>query len=163
MCNDKDEKINEFVQEFHEHGLQCGSEISRLTKEMHPNAIAVIPLYRSCIVIEQSDDEKKEGIASIHAYADPHWLGGEIDIATLKSDDFHSKFFVQGRREGPGIYLENANKFQEAVEQNNADIEKDIERLVENTVDKRIDDVCQRLDNIIKFLKNSTIASSHDL
>ena len=111
------EKIDAFVQEFHEHGIGCGLEISKLAREMHPNAIAIVPLYRSCVVIEQSDEEKKEGIATMHAYADPHWMGGDITIDTLRSEDFHAKFIIQGQREGPEICLVNANSYQKMVEQ----------------------------------------------
>lgn len=107
---DVDERVDKFVEEFHEHGLGCGNKIATLAKEMHPDAIAIIPLYRSCIVIEQSDNEKKEGLCILHGYADPHWLGGDIDIENLQRSDFHARFIVQGRREGPGIYLENADK-----------------------------------------------------
>ena len=91
---DKDAKIDEFVQKFHEHGIGCGLEISKLAKDMHPNAVTIIPLYRSCVVIEQSEEEKKEGVVTIHAYADPHWMGGDITIDALMSDDFHAKFVI---------------------------------------------------------------------
>ncbi len=123
MCeidNDKDTKkeiesvINEKVEDFtsvmHEHGIGCGNEIAKIAKEIHPDAIAVIPLYRSCIVIEQSEKDRKEGVCVIHGYADPHWLGGEIDLENLQREDFHARFIVQGDRQGPGIYLENLDK-----------------------------------------------------
>ena len=100
---DVDERVEEFSREFHAHGMGCGAEIAELAKEMHPGAIAIIPLYRSCIVIEQSDGDKKEGDCVIRAYADPHWLGGEIDSETLKSEEFHSVYHVQGDRQGPMI------------------------------------------------------------
>ncbi len=113
----KDEKINEFVQEFHEHGIGCGLEISKLAREMHPNAIAIVPLYRSCVAIEQSDEEKKEGVATMHAYADPHWMGGDITIEALQSEDFHAKFSIQGQRQGPEVCLVNANSYQKMIDQ----------------------------------------------
>jgi hypothetical protein len=115
--SEKDEKINEFVQEFHEHGIGCGLEISKLARDMHPNAITIIPLYRSCVVIEQSDEEKKEGVATMHAYADPHWMGGDITIEALQSEDFHSKFSIQGQRHGPEVCLVNANSYQKMIGQ----------------------------------------------
>ena len=114
---DKDQKLEKFVQEFHEHGLGCGLEISKLAKEMHPNAIAIVPLYRSCVVIEQNDEDKKEGVATIHAYADPHWLGREITVEDLRSDDFHTKFVIQGYRHGPEICLVDANNYQKMMMQ----------------------------------------------
>lgn len=108
MCKDDkkcdvDEKVNEFMQTFREHGLGCGIEIANVVKEMHPNALVIVPLYRSCIVIEQSEDEKKEGVCTLHSYADPHWCGGEIDIENLKSERFHCEFCIQGDRQGPII------------------------------------------------------------
>jgi predicted N-formylglutamate amidohydrolase len=118
MCeDDKNEKIKRFYQEFHNHGLQCGLDISKLANDMHPNAIAIVPLYRSCVVIEQSDEEKKEGIATMHTYADPHWMGQDITIETLQSEDFHAKFIIQGLREGPDVRLVNANTYQKMIGQ----------------------------------------------
>jgi hypothetical protein len=102
-CDDVNEKIKKFAQESHEHGLTCGNEIANVAKEIHPNALAIVPLYRSCIVIEQNKEENEKGIAIIHAYGDPHWLGGEIDLENLKSGRFHQEFYVQGDREGPSI------------------------------------------------------------
>lgn len=98
-----DKKVNEFMKDFRTHGLGCGSKIAEIAKEIHPDALAIVPLYRSCIVIKQSDEEKKDGMCAIHSYADPHWLGGEISVETLKSDDFHFEFVVQGDRQGPSI------------------------------------------------------------
>ena len=114
---DKDEGVQKVVKDFHEHGLGCGLEISKLAKEMHPNAITIVPLYRSCIVVEQSDEEKKEGVATIHAYADPHWMGGDITIDALRSDDFHAKFVIQGQRHGPEICLVKANTYQKMIQE----------------------------------------------
>ncbi len=102
-CDDKNEKIDKFTKTFHDHGIGCGNKIADIAKEIHPNALATVPLYRSCIVIEQSEEERNEGVCTLHAYADPHWLGGEIDIDTLKSDDFHFEFRVRGDRQGPMI------------------------------------------------------------
>lgn len=114
MCEidiDKDtmSEIDDLMKSLHIHGIGCGNKIAELVKEIHPNAVAIVPLYRSCIVVEQGDTEKRDGIAIIHSYADPHWLGRDIDIETLKSEDFYTRFIVQGHREGPAIYLENVN------------------------------------------------------
>lgn len=116
-----DTKIEEFMKNFREHGIGCGIEISKVAKEIHPNAIAIIPLYRSCIVIEQNDDNRTEGTAIIHAYGDPHWLGRDITIENLKSDDFHQTYVVNGYREGPRIIpidskIFNDNKNDESSE-----------------------------------------------
>lgn len=106
MCKDSDScknPKNAISSELREYGFKCGDEIATIAKEMHPNALIVIPLYRSCIVIEQSEEEKKEGSCTMHSYADPHWLGGEIDVDTLKTDDFHFEYSIQGDRQRPII------------------------------------------------------------
>lgn len=118
ICKDKnDEKVEKFAQEFHDHGLGCGNKIADIAKEIHPNALAIVPLYRSCIVIEQSEKEKKDGICTLHSYADPHWLGGEIDAESLKSETFHYEFSVQGNRQGPVIV--NKNHVEEDDQEDN--------------------------------------------
>jgi hypothetical protein len=114
--NNVETKLTEFMQEHHEHGIQCGLKIANLVKEIHPNAVAVIPLYRSCIAIVQKDKEYQDGTAVIHAYADPHWLGGEIDIETLKSDRFHKAFYVQGLREGPVVIPVNNEELEKCTD-----------------------------------------------
>ncbi len=111
MCDDdKNEKVEEFMRKSREHGIGCGNEIANVVKEIHPNALIIVPLYRSCIVIEQSEEEKKQGVCTIHSYADPHWLGRNIDIDALKLDDFHFEFCVQGDRQGPIILNKNYEK-----------------------------------------------------
>lgn len=100
---DVDEKIKEFTKEFHVHGMGCGNKIAEIAKFLHPDALLIVPLYRSCIVVEQSDEDQKEGDCDIHSYSDPHWLGGDIDIETLKSDRFHFVYKVRGDRQGPII------------------------------------------------------------
>ena len=106
-------KVEKAVAEFHKHGIGCGHEIAKVAREIHPNATVIVPLYRSCIVVEQSKEQEAEGIAIIHAYADPHWLGDDIEFETLKSDRFHKIFYVRGLREGPEIILMDNNKDSE--------------------------------------------------
>lgn len=100
---DVDEKVKKFMNEFHVHGMGCGQKIAEIVRFIHPNALLIVPLYRSCIVIEQSEQEKTDGDCTVHAYADPHWQGGEIDLETLKSNDFHFIYEVHGDRQGPAI------------------------------------------------------------
>lgn len=96
-------RLEKFKKDYHKHGIGCGQEIAEVVADMHPFAVTVIPLYRSCIVVEQNGDNEEEGIAIIHTYADPHWLGEDINVETLKSDRFHKVLLVQGLREGPEI------------------------------------------------------------
>ncbi len=104
MCEkDKIKDIEEMTKDMCDHGLGCGKEIATIAREIHPGALIILPLYRSCIVIEQSEEEKKEGVCTLHSYADPHWCGEEINIETLKSKEFHFEFLLQGDRQGPVI------------------------------------------------------------
>ena len=100
---DVDEKIKKTLDVMHKHGMGCGNQIAEIARVIHPDALLIVPLYRSCIVVEQSDKEIKDGSCTIHTYADPHWLGREIDIDTLKSEDFHFVYNVCGDRQGAVI------------------------------------------------------------
>ena len=53
---------------------------------------------------------------------DPHWMGGDITIDALMSDDFHAKFVIQGQRHGPEICLVNANNYEKMMIEQNKDI-----------------------------------------
>lgn len=88
---------------FHNNGVKCGIKIAEIVKNMHSDIISVIPLYCSCIVITQNEIEKIDGTCIIHTYADPHWLGEEINIENLKRPEFHETFRVYGKIEGPEI------------------------------------------------------------
>lgn len=122
--NSKDNELNEVLDKFHKHGLQCGDEISKLAMIMHPDAICVIRLYRSCIVVVQSEEEKNTGDCTIHTYADPHWMGEEISIDTLSSNEFHSELKIYGHRSGPNIeYKKGVRKIGGDKDEGKDDIE----------------------------------------
>lgn len=116
-CDCENKEVDEFMHEFHEHGIGCGNEIANIAKEIHHDAMIIIPLYRSCIVIEQSEKEKKEGVLTLHAYGDPHWKGREIDIETLKLDDFHVEFLIEGDRQCP-IFINKSKKEDQLIIEN---------------------------------------------
>lgn len=109
-----DQKVEKFMDEYHEHGLGCGLKIAEIASFMHPNALLVVPLYRSCIVVEQGEEDAKKGSCTVHSYADPHWLGGEIDAKTLKLDDFHSIFKIHGDRQG-AYFVSSKHKVGESL------------------------------------------------
>lgn len=138
MCKDDidekgNEKVEEFMKTFQQHGIGCGSKIAEVAKEIHPNALTIVPLYRSCIVIEQSEEEKIDGKCTIHSYADPHWLGGEINSDTLKLEDFHFEFIVRGDRQGPSILKKNCDKNENCGECVSEHYEEDDDlRILEN-------------------------------
>jgi hypothetical protein len=111
-----DEKVEEFMNKFHIHGMGCGEEIAKVARSMHLGAF-IIPLYRSCIVIEQSEEDKKDGNCTIHCYADPHWLGKDIDIESLKLGDFHSIYKVKGDRQGPICIKEDQKRELNPIEE----------------------------------------------
>ena len=109
MAEEETYKVdNSVIGKIGERGI--GREICRLAKVIHPDCIAVVPLYMSCIVIMQSEEEKDEGICTIHAYSDPNWLGEDINIQTLKKEDFHTEFKIKGQRSSPELVFEKYEK-----------------------------------------------------
>lgn len=96
-------KVEKVVEEFNQLGMKCGKEIAKLAKDMHPDAKLILPLYRSCIVIEQSEEERESGICTMYTYADPHWLGKDITKENLSKEDFHRKITIEGQRDGPQL------------------------------------------------------------
>ncbi len=102
-----DQKVKEFTEKSHSHGMNCGQKIAEVAAFLHPNALLIVPLYRSCIVVEQDEQDKKDGSCTIHGYADPHWLGRDIDAHSLKSDTFHDCYKIHGDRQGPSFAKKN--------------------------------------------------------
>lgn len=99
----------EVLQKMHDLGIDCGRQISKLARIIHPDHVTIIPLYRSCIVIVQSEEEKDIGICTVHSYGDPHWLGRDLNIETLKSDNFHTKFQIHGQRNSPELIFKKGD------------------------------------------------------
>ena len=46
MVKDVDEKIKEFTEEFHKHGIGCGQKIVEVAAFLHPDALLIVPLGR---------------------------------------------------------------------------------------------------------------------
>ena len=136
MKENVNEQIKDFTRGFQKHGMYCGIQIAEIAKTIYPKAVAIIPLYRSCIVIEQIDEDKEEGNCTIHTYADPHWLGGEIDIETLKSGAFHSVYNVQGDRQGPAIIQTKKTEHDELLNESLYDNESTYDKLNPTIVDE---------------------------
>jgi hypothetical protein len=74
-----------------------------IIKKMHPKALAVVPLYRSAMVVEQNAAEAKNGQVRLIVYHDPGWMGG---TTTRKSLKVHSwQILLHGTRSGPTVYV----------------------------------------------------------
>jgi len=110
-----DEFAKEVLAKLHEQGIKCGLKIAELAKQLHPNSLLVVPLYRSCMVVEQDKDAKEAGYCKLHFYADPHWLGEELTIENLKKKKFSSTVYVKGQRSGPDIIFVSGNETFVAV------------------------------------------------
>lgn len=98
----KDDILAEMKARMLEHGMnKCGVEIANIVREhMHPDALLVIPMYRSCLVLERdTTDEGNPDVVHAYTYGDPHWRGGEITQDALKEEYEYLGAFV-GQRTG---------------------------------------------------------------
>jgi len=103
----------EIVTTMHELGLQCGRDIAKLAEEMHPDALCIVPLYRSCMVVLQDEKLKKAGACKLILYGDPHWLGHEVTKGWLRRKQFHDTIIVRGERSNPRLLIKVGKKFKE--------------------------------------------------
>lgn len=86
-------------------GMNCGNQIARLLKRKNN---ITIPLYRSCIVLTLN----KNGTILLETYHDPHWMGRELNLKTLKEFKDPYSLLFQGQRSGVDYWLnlESINK-----------------------------------------------------
>jgi len=89
-------------------GAECGVEIAKVARELHPDAYFIFPLYRGCIVIP-----KQEYTGSLHAilYHDPHWMGWD-EVTTENLPKFKNELAINGQRSGQDYEL-NGVKLEE--------------------------------------------------
>ena len=93
-----EDKVNEFMKDFTEHGLSCGEEIAEYLKKKHPKA-QVLALYRSAIAFEK---DEKQCFIRVFACGDPHAMGEDLTGKTLES--WESQWIISGDRFGPTLY-----------------------------------------------------------
>lgn len=98
---------------LHRMGLCGGDKIAKIAKELHPDAVAVVPLYRSCMVVIQSKEDREKGIARLIFYADPAWLGYKRTKDTLRKKIFHEEVVVLGSRSSPYLVIERGDTIME--------------------------------------------------
>lgn len=68
-----------------------------IIQSMHPDALAIVPLYRSALVIDPlTVEEAKLGMATILVYHDPAWMGQETTPESLRRHC--SKVLFHGQR-----------------------------------------------------------------
>jgi len=114
MSKREQAKLQEVFEQLHQHGLECGREIARLAEEMHPDALAVVPLYRSCVVVLQDEQMKQAGNCKLILYGDPHWLGYKtITKKLLRRKAFHDTVIVKGERSNPRLFVRWGNRYHE--------------------------------------------------
>lgn len=96
MLNLDEEYIQQTLGRMCDHGIDCGIKIANVVKDLHPDAIVIVPLHRSCFVVTQNDIEKENGKCTMYLYTDPHWFGDDIDIDTLRKKKYHKTVDVYG-------------------------------------------------------------------
>jgi len=91
----------ELLEMLHKKGISRGLKIAELARQLHPKALVIVPLYRSCLVVEQTEEQQKEGVCTLHFYWDPGWQGLELNLDNLRK--FHSVAYLHGQRSGPDL------------------------------------------------------------
>jgi hypothetical protein len=101
-----DEELAKVFEYMRKNGVKTGQELMKLAKEMHSDTtiITAIPLYRSCLLIEQTDELRENGQCILHFYHDPEWMGETVTKETLVK--YYKKIIVQGQRSGADLLTE---------------------------------------------------------
>lgn len=82
-------------------GSECGVEIAKVARELHPDALFIFPLYRGCIVIPK---QEYTGTLDVILYHDPHWMGHD-EITTENLPKFQNVLKIYGQRSGQDYEL----------------------------------------------------------
>ena len=86
------EQINKVLDEMTTRGDECGVKIGEILKELHPEA-TIFTLYRSAVAIQ-----KKDSLVMIYSSGDPHAMGEQIDLETIKK--WEKVYAINGDRWG---------------------------------------------------------------
>lgn len=88
-------------------GRDGGKEIAGIAAKLHKNALCIVPLYRSCIVVlPPKGPIAKRGAVEIKMYHDPCWMGA--DERTKKNlPEFCETLIISGQRSGPDLWLDD--------------------------------------------------------
>lgn len=129
-----------------DNGLKSGRQIARLAKALHPKALLIVPLYRSCFVIQrQSQADQRRGAATCILYHDPQWMGDSRSKARLKKYKEVLTFF--GQRSGPELYLRRTKTSRvkhDAWKKDELLLSRQISREVLEVLTGEGDDGCER-------------------
>jgi len=94
-------------------GKECASEIITAAKKLHPDALFMLPLYRSALVVLPQDEaELERGACTIILYHDPHWMGHD-KTTTENLPHFKEVLEVYGQRSGPDLLLDGTRLMKE--------------------------------------------------
>jgi len=103
---------------FEEMGAECGAEITKVAKKLHPDALLFLPLYRGCmVVLKQEDWEVKRGSCTIKLYHDPHWMGHE-EITEENLPMFSETLQIFGQRSGADLVKDGCNLYTASTFEN---------------------------------------------
>lgn len=73
-----------------------------LVRRMHPRALAVVGLYRSCMVVLPQTKKQKSDSCTVVLYHDPQWMGQSVTMKNLRQ--FRTFLEVVGQRSGPDLF-----------------------------------------------------------
>lgn len=107
--------LDEFMVGMGKRGNKTGEKIARLAGELHPDALLIVPLYRSAVVVlPKNEEEQERGSMSLVMYHDPRWMGAD-DITTENLPRFKHTLQIWGQRSGPDVSLRTQDTDEIAV------------------------------------------------
>lgn len=88
-------------------GRAGGREIADVAAKLHPNALCIVPLYRSCIVVLPPNKAlARRGAVEIKMYHDPCWMGAD-ERTKENLPEFCETLVISGQRSGPDLWLDD--------------------------------------------------------
>lgn len=89
---------------FNKMGRESGDEIAALARQLHRNAVAIVPLYRSAFVLLPQQRQERGHHMRAVIYHDPAWMGEDRTLDSLPR--YKSELTIMGQRSGPDFYLD---------------------------------------------------------
>ncbi len=107
--------VDEFMEVMGKRGNKKGERIAGVAAELHPDALLIVPLYRSAVVVlPKNEEEQERGSMSLVLYHDPQWLGAD-DITTENLPRFKHVLQIWGQRSGPDVSIRTQDTDEIAV------------------------------------------------
>ncbi len=103
---EREKALEDFFEVMRKGGNKGGEEIAAIASKLHPDALFIAPLYRSCmVVLPKTEAEEERGAITIKLYHDPSWIGGERTVENLPK--FYQNLKLWGQRSHVDMTLDD--------------------------------------------------------